>query len=85
MIQEDSSTCGINNGPTTPATQNFIRTLPSIAEEYTNPKAIDYKMEYSKTIATLATPLDDPYLLQLQEKIYCAYPGMYYGVLQVPQ
>jgi hypothetical protein len=38
MIQEDNSACGINNGPTTPATQNFIRALPSIAEEYTNPK-----------------------------------------------
>ena len=72
MIQEDSSACGVNNAPTTSATQNFIRALPSIAEEYTNPKAIAYKMEYSKTIASLATPLDDPYLLQLQEKYIAA-------------
>ena len=68
MIHEDSSACGINNGQTTSATQNFIRALPSIAEEYTNPKAIAYKMEFSKTIATLATPLDDPYLVELQNK-----------------
>ena len=70
MIEEDSTACGINNGPTSSATQNFIRALPSIAEEYTNPLAIAYKMEYSRTIATLATPLDDPLLVELQEK-YC--------------
>jgi hypothetical protein len=70
MVHEDSLTCGINEASTTSTTQKFIRRLPSIADDFTNPKATAYKMEFTKIIANLATPMDDPILIELQQK-YC--------------
>jgi hypothetical protein len=70
MVHEDSLTCGINEASSTSTTQEFIRRLPSIADDFTNPKATAYKMEFTKIIANLATPMDDPILIELQQK-YC--------------
>jgi hypothetical protein len=42
--------------------------LALISLEYTNPKALVWKAEFSATIAQLAMPKDDPMYLPLQEK-----------------
>jgi hypothetical protein len=68
MVHEDSLTCGINDGLGSCASQEYIRALPSIADEYTNPKASAYKLEYSNLIAKLATRMDDPIFKELQAK-----------------
>jgi hypothetical protein len=68
MVHEDSLTCGNNEGLGSCASQEYIRASLSIADEYTNPKASAYKLEYSNLIAKLATPMDDPVFIQLQTK-----------------
>jgi hypothetical protein len=68
MVHEDSITCGINDALGSKASQDYIRALPSIACDYTNPKASAYKLEYSNVIAKLATPVDDPVYLDLHAK-----------------
>ena len=44
MVHEDSITCGINDALGSKASQDYIRALPSIACDYTNPKASAYKL-----------------------------------------
>jgi len=68
MLREDADSLGVNNSHMPSVTQNYIRALPTIALEYTNPKAVAWKEEFSSKIAKLATPLDDPMLVLLQEK-----------------
>ncbi len=68
MLKEDSDTFGVNNTNGSCSTQDYIRALPSISLEYTNPKALAWKAEFSATIAQLAMPKDDPMYLELHEK-----------------
>ena len=68
MIREDSYAMGINDVNLTSFTQDYIRILPSIALDFTNPKALAYKEEFASTIAELAKPEDDPMYLHLQTK-----------------
>ena len=72
MLKEDSQTCGINDTNRAFHTQDYIRVVPSIALDFTNPKAIAYKKEFSKQIADLATPIDDPTYIELHRKYYGA-------------
>ena len=72
MVNEDSLSCGINDGLGSCTSQEYIRALPSIAAEYTNPKSSAYKLEYSNLIAKLATPVDDPVFIELQAKYFGA-------------
>jgi hypothetical protein len=72
MITEDSIDCGINVGNTSSASQEYIRLLPSIAPEYTNPKVTAFKSDFSKTIAELAKPQDDPRYIALYTQYYGA-------------
>jgi hypothetical protein len=48
--------------------QDFIRTLPTLSLEYSNPKAALLKAEFPQQIANLATPTDYPVYMQLHEK-----------------
>jgi hypothetical protein len=68
MLKEDGDTLGVNNSNAQSATQDYIRALPSIPLEYTNPKAVAWKQEFSKFIAELATPKDDTIFIELQAK-----------------
>jgi hypothetical protein len=68
MLKEDGDTLGVNNTNAQSVTQDYIRALPSISLEYTNPKALAWKQEFSKSIAELATPKDDPIFFELQAK-----------------
>ena len=68
MMKEDSATCGINETNVAFHTQDYIRAVPSIALDFTNPKSIAYKKEFSKQIADLATPVDDPTYIELHAK-----------------
>jgi len=68
MLIEDGDTLGVNNSNAQTGSQDYIRALPSICLEYTNPKALAWKQEFAEKIATLATPKDDPLFYELQEK-----------------
>jgi hypothetical protein len=68
MLKEDADTFGVNITSGNSTGQDYIRALPSISLEYTNPKALAWKAEFSATIAQLAMPKDDPMYLSLQEK-----------------
>jgi hypothetical protein len=68
MIKEDGQDLGINEQKCTNASQDYIRVLPSIALEFTNPKALAYKLDFGKTVADLAQPQDDPMYLPLHDK-----------------
>jgi hypothetical protein len=68
MLKEDGDTLGVNNSNGLSVTQEYIRALPCISLEYTNPKAVAWKQEFSKSIEELATPKDDPMFLELQAK-----------------
>jgi hypothetical protein len=68
MITEDNHSFGLNstNGPG--ISQEYIRVLPTIAPDFTNPKAIAYKLEFGQTVADLAQPQDDPVYVELHAK-----------------
>jgi hypothetical protein len=68
MLHEDGDTLGVNNSIDRTCSQEYIRALPSICLEYTNPKSLVWKQEFSEQIATLASPKDDPMFFELQEK-----------------
>jgi hypothetical protein len=68
MIKEDGQSLGINEQKMTTSSQEYIRVLPSISLEYTNPKALAYKLDFGKTVADLAQPQDDPMYLELNTK-----------------
>jgi hypothetical protein len=52
MIKEDSLTCGINDAVAGSAVQDYIRVLPSIAQEFTNPIVVALKNEFQKKLPT---------------------------------
>ena len=68
MLKEDEDTFGVKNTSGTSTGQDYIRALPTISLEHTNPKALAWKAEFSATIAQLAMPKDDPMYVPLQEK-----------------
>jgi hypothetical protein len=49
-------------------TENYIRVLPSLTSDYTNPVASDLKNEFAKHIVDIAAPEDDPVYVELQGK-----------------
>ena len=65
MLKEDGDTLGVNNSNTRSFTQDYIRALPiqQIPKLWRM-----WKQEFSKSIAELATPKDDPMFLELQAK-----------------
>lgn len=69
MITVDSFTLGVNENCTS-FKQDYIRVLPSIAPDFTNPKAIALKRDFSNIVAELAQPQDDPMYVLLHTK-YC--------------
>ena len=46
-------------------TEHYIRTLPSLSSEYTNPISSEMKAEFAKIIADSAAPQDDPVYVEL--------------------
>jgi hypothetical protein len=72
MIAEDTIGYGVNESMSTSSTQDFIRILPSISEDFTNPKVKVYKHEFAQHIAELTTPVDDPMYIELHAKYYGA-------------
>ena len=66
---EDNFTLGVNENCTS-FKQDYIRVLPSIAPDFTNPKAIALKRDFSNIVAELAQPQDDPMYVLLHTK-YC--------------
>jgi hypothetical protein len=47
-------------------TENYIRVLPTLSNEYTNPVASELKAEFAKHIAEIASPQDDPVYIELE-------------------
>jgi hypothetical protein len=72
MINEDTVGFGINESMSISSSQDYIRILPSISEDFTNPKVKVYKHEFAQHIAELATPVDDPIYIELHSKYYGA-------------
>ncbi len=70
MIHEDGDVLGYPNA-TPQFTENYIRVLPTLTSEYTNPVASALKAEFAKHIADIAAPQDDPVYIELQ--------GLYVG------
>jgi hypothetical protein len=68
MIIEDSDFIGVNENRAAEFTQHFIRVVPEISSEFTNPKSVALKAEFSNEISILATPIDDPVYIHLHEK-----------------
>jgi hypothetical protein len=67
MITEDEELPGTNNYSPN-FTQNFIRVLPSLSKEFTNPVSENLKAEFAKHIADIAAPTDDPVYVELHGK-----------------
>ena len=68
MIGEDNQSVGVNNTLVPGLSQEYIRVLPTLAPDFTNPKAIAYKLEFGETVAELAQPQDDPVYVELHAK-----------------
>ena len=68
MIGEDNQSFGVNNTLVPGLSQEYIRVLPTLAPDFTNPKAIAYKLEFGETVAELAQPQDDPVYVELHAK-----------------
>jgi hypothetical protein len=67
MIEEDGDLLA-NEHYMPKFTENFIRVLPSLTSNYTNPMASELKHEFAKHIADIAAPEDDPVYVELQGK-----------------
>jgi len=68
MVVEDSDLIGVNENRLPDLTQHFIRVVPEISLEFTNPKALALKAEFAKEISDLAAPIDDPIYVLLHGK-----------------
>jgi hypothetical protein len=64
MVRENDELPASNNA-LPKFTENFIRVLPSLSENFLNPVAYDMKAEFAKHIADIAAPQDDPVYIQL--------------------
>jgi hypothetical protein len=67
MIAEDGDLLAMEHY-TPKFTENYIRVLPSLTSDYTNPVASDLKNEFAKHIADIAAPEDDPVYVELHGK-----------------
>jgi hypothetical protein len=65
MIKEDGDVLG-NHNAMPQFTENYIRVLPTLSNEYTNPVASELKGEFAKQIAEIVTPQDDPVYIELE-------------------
>ena len=64
MIEEDNDVlCDQHYMPK--FTEHYIRVLPTLSSEFTNPIASEMKAEFSKQIAESAAPQDDPVYVEL--------------------
>jgi hypothetical protein len=70
MIHEDGDILG-NPNAMSKFIENYIRVLPTLTSEYTNPVASKLKAEFAKHIADIAAPQDDPVYIELH--------GLYVG------
>ena len=70
MISEDQDITGVNNASTRNPSSEYIRKMSSIASNFTNPKSVSLKAEFSKQIGDLASPQDDPVYLELYGKFH---------------
>ena len=64
MIGEDGDLLANPNGMPK-FTQDFIRCLPSLSLDFTNPKALEQKAEFAKYVSDRAAPQDDPVYVTL--------------------
>jgi hypothetical protein len=60
MIVEDSDLVGVNDTRMDMSTHHFIRVVPEIASDFTNPKSVLMKAEFAKEICDITIPIDDP-------------------------
>jgi hypothetical protein len=65
MINEDGDVLG-NHNAMPKFTENYIRVLPTLSNEYTNPVASELKAEFAKHITEIASPQDDPVYIELE-------------------
>ena len=72
MIVEDCDLIGVNENRMPQLTQHFIRVVPEISSEFTNPKSIHLKAEFGQQIAELSAPIDDPMYVELHGKYFGA-------------
>jgi hypothetical protein len=72
MISEDQDITGVNNASTRNTSAEYLRKMPSIASNFTNPKSVSLKAEFSKQIGDLASSQDDPVYLELYGKFHDA-------------
>jgi hypothetical protein len=72
MIVEDSDLIGVNANRMPQYTQHFIRVVPEISSDFTNPKSVTMKAEFAQQISDLAAPIDDPVYVELHGKYYYA-------------
>ena len=64
MITEDGDVIG-NPNALPSFTENYIRVLPTLSAEYTNPIAFCMKEDFARQIADAAAPQDDPVYVEL--------------------
>ena len=64
MLKEDGDIIG-NPNALPSFTENYIRVLPTLSAEYTNPIASTMKAEFARHIADAAAPEDDPVYVEL--------------------
>jgi hypothetical protein len=72
MISEDQDITNVNNASTRNTSSEYLRKMPCIASNFTNPKSVSLKAEFSKQIGDLASPQDDPVYLELYGKFHDA-------------
>ncbi len=72
MIVEDCDLIGVNENRMPQLTQHFIRVVPEISSEFTNPKSQHLKAEFGQQIAELSAPIDDPMYVELHGKYFMA-------------
>ncbi len=68
MIHADGDVLGEPNAMPQ-FSKKYIRVLPTLTPEYTNPVSCELKAEFAKQIADLAAPQDDPVYIELH-KLY---------------
>jgi hypothetical protein len=67
MIKEDGDVKG-NPNALPSSIENYIRVLPTLSAEYTNPIASTMKAEFARHIANAAAPQDDPVYVELHDQ-----------------
>ena len=68
MINIDKDALGMETFEVLPMSAGFVRSLPPISIEFTNPKSTALKAEQEARVAAIAVPQDDAYLVRQMEK-----------------